>query len=388
MSEYQINHKKRNTIIGCCIAGVAVLAIAVISLIFVYGPFGIGNHKIAASYTDNERFSQGISIEGIDIAGMTKDEALNTLEQAILYPEGFNIQLILDDETVTVTGKELPFDLHLLDAIHEAYKYNWYCTKQEHSSRVSQLLAEPKDFSLKPTLIPDQLETALTELTAPFHKEAQEPTITGYHDGNFAVSDPVSGRTANVPALASELTTLLATEKTGVIIVPITEIPCKQTVDDIKANIHKLGSFSTVSTNTANGNHNMKLAANATNGTILQPGEQFSFNNTTGDTTNSSNGYLPAGAISGGELVQEYGGGICQVSTTIYGAALRSNMTIVSRGNHTFPSSYVPIGLDAAVSYGTLDFVIRNDTEYPVYIAAGMDGTTVWLLLASLVFYG
>ncbi len=156
-----------------------------------------------------------------------------------------------------------------------------------------------------------------------------------------------------------------------------------QTAEDIKANMQKLGSYSTVSTNTANGNHNMKLAANATNGTILQPGEQFSFNGTTGNTTNGSNGYLPATAISGGEFIQEYGGGICQVSSTIYGAALRSNMTIVTRYNHTYPSSYVPIGLDATVSYGSLDFVFRNDTDYPVYIAAGMDGTTVWV-----TFYG
>ena len=99
--------------------------------------------------------------------------------------------------------------------------------------------------------------------------------------------------------------------------------------------------------------------------------------------TNGSNGYLPATAISGGEFIQEYGGGICQVSSTIYGAALRSNMTIVTRYNHTYPSSYVPIGLDATVSYGSLDFVFRNDTDYPVYIAAGMDGTTVWV-----TFYG
>ena len=176
---------------------------------------------------------------------------------------------------------------------------------------------------------------------------------------------------------------LLKTEKTGTIEVPVEIIKCTKTAEDIKANMQKLGSYSTVSTNTANGNHNMKLAANATNGTILQPGEQFSFNGTTGNTTNGSNGYLPATAISGGEFIQEYGGGICQVSSTIYGAALRSNMTIVTRYNHTYPSSYVPIGLDATVSYGSLDFVFRNDTDYPVYIAAGMDGTTVWV-----TFYG
>ena len=192
-----------------------------------------------------------------------------------------------------------------------------------------------------------------------------------------------TGERIKTDELAAKVEELLKTEKTGTIEVPVEVIKCTKTAEDIKANMQKLGSYSTVSTNTANGNHNMKLAANATNGTILQPGEQFSFNGTTGNTTNGSNGYLPATAISGGEFIQEYGGGICQVSSTIYGAALRSNMTIVTRYNHTYPSSYVPIGLDATVSYGSLDFVFRNDTDYPVYIAAGMDGTTVWV-----TFYG
>ena len=163
--------------------------------------------------------------------------------------------------------------------------------------------------------------------------------------------------------MVAKVEELLKTEKTGTIEVPVEVIKCTKTAEDIKANMQKLGSYSTVSTNTANGNHNMKLAANATNGTILQPGEQFSFNGTTGNTTNGSNGYLPATAISGGEFIQEYGGGICQVSSTIYGAALRSNMTIVTRYNHTYPSSYVPIGLDATVSYGSLDFVFRKDRK-------------------------
>lgn len=387
MSENHINHKKRTIILIFSIAGTVTLIAAMVAFLLLNNTFGNAferdMQKVTASYPEDERFSAGISIAGVDVANLTKAEALEVLQQAELYPSGYHIQLTLEDQTVTVTGKELPFDLHLQETIEEAYAYNWHCTEKERTYRAAQLSSTPKDFSLNPTLIENELETVFTELTTPFEKAAKEPTITGYKNGVFEISDPVNGHTVNIATLISEIKTLLSTKKTGVIEVPITVVQSKKTAGEVKANIQKLGSFSTISTNSANGNHNMKLAANATNGTVLQPGEQFSFNNTTGNTTNSSNGYLPAGAISGGEFVQEYGGGICQVSTTIYGAALRSNMTIVSRYNHTYPSTYVPIGLDAAVSYGTLDLVIRNDSEYPVYIEAGMDGKTVWV-----TFYG
>ena len=127
----------------------------------------------------------------------------------------------------------------------------------------------------------------------------------------------------------------------------------------------------------------MKLAANATNGTILQPGEQFSFNGTTGNTTNGSNGCYRLPLFPAESLFKSMVVVFVKYPLPFTALLLRSNMTIVTRYNHTYPSSYVPIGLDATVSYGSLDFVFRNDTDYPVYIAAGMDGTTVWV-----TFYG
>jgi vancomycin resistance protein YoaR len=151
----------------------------------------------------------------------------------------------------------------------------------------------------------------------------------------------------------------------------------------MKSHMQKLGTYSTYSTNNANGNHNMRLALSKVNGLAVEPGATFSFDATTGNSTNASNGYLKAGAISGGKHIEEYGGGICQASTTIYGAAIRSNMEIVSRSNHLWASTYCPIGLDATVSYPYLDFKFKNPTKYPVYIVAGMSGTKL-----TVTFYG
>ena len=136
MSEQNMDPKKRNTIIGCSVAGAVVLIAAIIAVIFTTGALnqvGTGSSSNTVSYSDTERFSQGISIEGIDISGMTKEEAMEALLQAEVYPKGYDIQLTLEDQTLTLTGKELPFDLHLQDVIDEAYEYNWHCDEKEHT---------------------------------------------------------------------------------------------------------------------------------------------------------------------------------------------------------------------------------------------------------------
>lgn len=136
-------------------------------------------------------------------------------------------------------------------------------------------------------------------------------------------------------------------------LIPTTYVP--QDFEDL------LGSFTTYSQNTWNGTYNMQRALDSFNGVVLQPGESMSFYGITG-RCGAAEGYLPAGVVGG----IGYGGGICQASTTIYGAAIRAGFDIVDRQNHSVPSVYVPIGLDAMVSWGSSDLVVRNNTEYPV----------------------
>ncbi len=124
-----------------------------------------------------------------------------------------------------------------------------------------------------------------------------------------------------------------------------------------------IATFTTYSSNTWNGTYNMQKALDCFDGIVLQPGQSMSFYGVTG-RCGAAEGYLPAGVVGG----IGYGGGICQASTTIYGAAIRAGFGIVDRQNHSVPSVYVPIGLDAMVSWGTSDLVVRNDTGYPAKI--------------------
>ena len=118
--------------------------------------------------------------------------------------------------------------------------------------------------------------------------------------------------------------------------------------------------------------NNVRRASESINGIILMPGEEFSYNPTLGQRTRE-NGYLLAGAYSGGQTVQEYGGGICQVSSTLYYCALYANLKITSRTCHMFPVGYLPPGLDATVSWGGPEFKFVNDREYPIRIDAAVD---------------
>ena len=134
-----------------------------------------------------------------------------------------------------------------------------------------------------------------------------------------------------------------------------------------------IGLFTTVSTNNYNSTYNMTKALLCFNGIVLQPGETLSFFNVTGPC-GAADGYLPGGVVGG----IGYGGGICQASTTLYGAALRAGMTIIDRQNHSVPSTYVPIGQDAMVNYGTSDLQFRNDHSYPVRIVTYVVGNTLF----------
>ena len=131
----------------------------------------------------------------------------------------------------------------------------------------------------------------------------------------------------------------------------------------------ELGYCETKHTDNENRNTNLRLACAAIDGLILQPGEEFSFNDRVGERT-AAKGYLPAPAYSGTQTVNSPGGGVCQISTTLYNAALLADTEIIFRINHGYRSGYIGIGLDATVNWGGPDFQFRNSFHFPMMIKA------------------
>lgn len=168
------------------------------------------------------------------------------------------------------------------------------------------------------------------------------------------------------------------------------KIPLKITVPKIK--VENLGEkafpdlLATYTTRydptNKNRSNNLTIAAGKINGTILMPGDIFSYNKVVGARTIAA-GYKEAGAYAGGKVVKDVGGGICQISSTIYNTALLANLEIVDRSNHQFLTSYVPVSRDATVSWGGLDFKFKNTRTYPIKIVASAKNG-----LAKVSFYG
>ena len=133
----------------------------------------------------------------------------------------------------------------------------------------------------------------------------------------------------------------------------------------------KLGSCtSDFSNSDANRASNVKLAAKMLNGTIVMPGETFSFNKTMGDCGLASRGFKSAAVFKNGKVVKEIGGGVCQLSSSLYVATLYANLGIVARSQHALPVGYVPVSLDATVYYPYTDFKFKNTRNYPIKISA------------------
>ena len=154
--------------------------------------------------------------------------------------------------------------------------------------------------------------------------------------------------------------------------IPLKVVKADVTVKDLpqEAFPDELATYSTTyASSNYNRSQNIAIAARTVNGTVLMPGETFSYNETLGQRT-TAKGYREAGAYVNGQVSSEVGGGICQVSSTLYNAALLSNLEIVTRTNHSFEPSYVPAGQDATVSWRSPDFQFKNNREYPIRLVA------------------
>lgn len=195
-------------------------------------------------------------------------------------------------------------------------------------------------------------------------------------DDPFSFREEKDGQKLDKDDLTEKLTAVFKDGGlSGSVEAKIDPIAPKMTVEYLRSHIVKLSSFSTVSTNNANGNENMRVSLKACNGSIIDPGKTWSFNECTGDSNLASNGYKPAGVLIRGRSETGIGGGICQSSTTIYNAGLLCGMEVEERYCHYYKSTYVDAGRDATIDYGNLDLKLSNPFDYQLFMKCRMDGT-------------
>lgn len=317
------------------------------------------------SKTQPTVFQEGTVLQAQDISGKTPKEAADIGRKYIENNlKKLEISVKFEQEKVVLKDKDFTYK----EMLHEVLS-------QSLSSEQPQELPLPYVIDLS-----DSGKQKIMEAAQKAFTKMQNATVEEFDSssGKFKFTKEKEGKQVDIDKTLKNIRQLLMRKQGGALQAEFIKVKPKTTQKDLQKRFGLIATYSTVSTNTANGNSNMALALSRVNGTKLEPGEVFSYNGTIGNSTSAAEGYLPAGGITGGAIVQMYGGGICQGSTTLYNAVIRAGLEIVERECHAFEATYVPTGLDAMVDYGNYDFKFRNNTDYPVYLQGWMDGVTLY----------
>ena len=270
------------------------------------------------------------------------------MKQSDYYIEGENLIITSGKEGIMVKEEEL---------------------KKEITEKLADMNQENYEIDI-PTEIKTPGEINIDKIYEQIHKEAKD----AYYTNNpFQVYPHVDG--VDFAISLDEIKNMLK-EKKEEYIIPLKITKPKVTTDQIgsEAFPNRLATFSTKynAGDTAR-TTNLRLASNKINGTVIMPGETFSYNKVVGERTIAA-GYKEAKVYENGRVVDGLGGGICQISSTLYNAVIYANLEIVSRRNHQFVPSYVKAGRDATVVYGSQDFKFKNTRNYPIKIQSSVSG--------------
>lgn len=326
-----------------------------------------------------------VKIENEDLTGKTKAEALE------LMMDKYSSQVVKKKIDIVTEEKKYTLDYSMLDAkyntneaIEEAYNYGREMNMfQKYKAIKNPVLKEIKltfDYNDK---IVDEM---LTEIAKDTNKKAVDATITMVGSGQFNVTNDVVGRQLQSDVLKKDIKSKINGVLSGdaiSIAAPVTQIKPKISTTSLKAINTRISTYSTNYASSAEGRAiNIGLSTKSINGTLLMPGEVFSFNGTVGQRT-EARGYQNAGVIIGDKIEQGLGGGICQVSSTLYNAVLGTGLVSVERTHHTISSGYIPKGQDATVDYGNLDYKFKNTYKYPIYIEGVVSNRNVYFNIYS-----
>lgn len=353
--------KKTALIVTLCIVGIVI--VAAIGAFALYMSSGSGTGP-------QSTFSDNVYVNGKSLKDLTMNEALTmmkTVENEMAA--GIKVDVKAGDKTYNYTKDDFKYSFDTQDVLNEAKAY----------SEEKGIKTEDKNYEIKMTVEDSTCKDIIAKVASGVNTSAKNATVTAFDpdaESMFTVAAESKGTSLDETASLDALTKFIKEGNiAGTVQATVKEVEPDYTADYLKKNITKLSSFSTVSTNNSNGNENMRVSLAACNGSIIDPGETWSFNNCTGDSNQESNGYKPAGVIVEGRSETGVGGGICQSSTTIYNACILSGMSVVERECHYYKSVYVDAGRDATVDYGNIDLKVNNPFRYQLFMKCWMDGT-------------
>lgn len=383
----QVQHKKRKRKKSGsgALKWIALAAAALICVIIIVSIANSGGADAVADMDKlmqtGKRFKAGVKLIGVDVSGMTPEEATGLVKNAAEKKlKTVAVTISSGENSWTLDSDAMGMGYDIADALADGLNFG----RGEDDNTVVITGAGEGEFDAKYTWDRGKIISALAAMGQSINTEATaayaEPVTDWSQEERFIYHAGEEGVTLNEEATADAIEKALEQgEFVCTVEATVNAVLPGGNIDDLKAATSFIASYTTKFSARRddevkqNRKFNIQKAADIINGNTVQPGEEWSFNTVVGPRTYEL-GWKGANGISGGkEYTIQAGGGICQVSTTLYNALLCANMEIVDRRAHTIPSDYVPVGLDATVDTRGIDFVWKNNTDMPAYIFAKVE---------------
>ena len=350
-------------VIGC----IAVVGIAGIVTLFAKDNFGNKN-----------LICDGISIGSLDVGGLTQEQAQKKVDDYIAKRRQQKLVVTVQENQIEATAAEAGLEIAEGDYAAEALQIGKKGNLWEKFQEIRKAEAGKRDIALETKVNEDTLKNFVETKCSVYDIKAKDSRLK-FKNGALKATKSKEGLEVQTDTTMEAIQKTLLSKKAEnadaldvTADVEVTEP--KFTREEASQCTDLLGKYSTTyATYQVERSSNVATAAGRINGTVIYPGKTFSTIKVIKDRT-EENGYKAAPEYSGGKVVSGIGGGVCQVSTTLYNAVLNAELKVVERSPHSMVVGYVPVSRDAAISGDYKDFKFKNNTDYPVYIMGNASG--------------
>ena len=370
------NHSmmKLNKFVPCILSGLGVVMVA--GALAFASPAGDG-----MAGEQRTTIQKGIRLDGTDLSGMTVAQVEGVIEDKTAAYGQRSIKLIAGEKSVTVKAGDLGIKPAESDLAQRMLHYG------EDGNLLYRFQAQQKlehgdgqNFEIKFVVDRDTVKALLAAREGELVTQAADGSLTR-ENNRFVYMAGKEGRKISLDPSAEAIEQYIYETWDGstASIELVTDVDKPRgTEEELSAVKDVLGSFNTsFATSTAARSQNVRNGASKINGTILYPGDEFSVAKALNPMT-EENGYAKAPSYENGQTVETYGGGICQVSTTLYNAVIRAELEVVERSAHSMIVHYVEPSMDAAIAGTSKDFKFKNNTKYPVFLEGYTDGGIIY----------
>ena len=345
-------------------------------------------------------FCQGVYVDGIHLGGMTADEGVAAVTaQAQQRNDSWYVNLTYQGQVVTtLNASQLGMTVDVMDVLRGAWEQGHTGDKYQRQAAMEALLTTPYEaYTAMPGGDTSVVDGVLEQIKNLVYRAPSDARLTEFNPElsyPFVFQEEIEGRVLDTAPLKERIYQMVSTLESGDVEIEPETIAPSVTVAELKEQYTMRASvYTSISTSsTENRTNNIRLCFQAISGTIMEPGDKFSFNSVVGQRT-TANGFYEAIEYAYGNEVMGVGGGSCQASTTLYQAAVVAGLEITSRTPHSDAVSYAKYGEDATVYWEgsrKIDLAFRNSTDSPIYIVAAVqsDPSNRKRFVARVTIYG